>query len=34
MIRLDPANRQYEPQRYDPRRVQIQGRLAGLIRRY
>src|SRR5438046_5355031 len=23
MIRLDPANRQYEPQRYDPRRVQI-----------
>ena len=30
MIRLDPANRQYEPQRYDPRRVQIQGRLAGL----
>jgi repressor LexA len=34
MIRLDPANRQYKPQRYDPRRVQIQGRLAGLIRRY
>jgi repressor LexA len=34
MIRLDPANRQYEPQRYDPRRVQIQGRLTGLIRRY
>jgi repressor LexA len=34
MIRLDPANRRYEPQRYDPRRVQIQGRLAGLIRRY
>jgi repressor LexA len=34
MIRLDPANRQYEPQRYDPDRVQIQGRLAGLIRRY
>jgi repressor LexA len=34
MIRLDPANRQYEPQRYDPLRVQIQGRLAGLIRRY
>ena len=33
-FRLDPANRQYEPQRYDPRRVQIQGRLAGLIRRY
>ena len=34
MIRLDPANRNYEPQRYEPRRVQIQGRLAGLIRRY
>lgn len=34
MIRLDPANRHYEPQRYDPRRVQIQGRLTGLIRRY
>ena len=34
MIRLDPANRQYEPQRFSPDRVQIQGRLAGLIRRY
>jgi repressor LexA len=34
MIRLDPANRNYEPQRYEPRRVRIQGRLAGLIRRY
>ena len=34
MIRLDPANRNYEPQRYDPSQVQIQGRLAGLIRRY
>jgi repressor LexA len=34
MVRLDPANRHYEPQRYEPRRVQIQGRLAGLIRRY
>jgi repressor LexA len=34
MVRLDPANRQYEAQRYEPRRVQIQGRLAGLIRRY
>ncbi len=34
MIRLDPANRQYEPQRYRPGQVQIQGRLAGLIRRY
>ena len=34
MIRLDPANRQYEPQRYRPEQVQIQGRLAGIIRRY
>ena len=34
MIRLDPANRSYEAQRYDERRVTIQGRLAGLIRRY
>jgi repressor LexA len=34
MIRLDPANRHYEPQRYREDQVQIQGRLAGLIRRY
>ena len=34
MVRLDPANRSYEAQRYDEDRVQIQGRLAGLIRRY
>jgi repressor LexA len=34
MIRLDPANRAYEPQRYEEDRVSIQGRLAGLIRRY
>src|SRR6476619_7126537 len=34
MIRLDPANRHYEPQRYRPDQVQIQGRLAGLLRRY
>ena len=34
MIRLDPANSRYEAQRYDEARVQIQGRLAGLIRRY
>ena len=34
MIRLDPANRMYEPQRYRPEQVRIQGRLAGLIRRY
>jgi repressor LexA len=34
MIRLDPANRLYDPQRYRPEQVQIQGRLAGLLRRY
>jgi repressor LexA len=34
MIRLDPANRHYAPQRYKPEQVQIQGRLAGLLRRY
>ena len=34
MIRLDPANRQYEAQRYRPDQVMIQGKLAGLIRRY
>jgi repressor LexA len=34
MVRLDPANSRYEPQRYDENRVRIQGRLAGLIRRY
>jgi repressor LexA len=34
MIRLDPANRAYAPQRYDESRVTIQGRLSGLIRRY
>ena len=34
MIRLDPANRHYQAQRYRPEQVQIQGRLAGLIRRY
>jgi len=34
MIRLDPANRSHQPQRYEEERVQIQGRLAGLIRRY
>ena len=34
MIRLDPANRQYDPQRYRPEQIQIQGRLAGLLRRY
>ena len=34
MIRLDPANSRYESQRYEEDRVKIQGRLAGLIRRY
>jgi repressor LexA len=34
MIRLDPANRRYDPQRYRPDQVAIQGRLAGLLRRY
>ena len=34
MIRLDPANRSYDPQRYRPDQVRIQGRLAGLLRRY
>jgi len=34
IIRLDPANSRYEPQRYDEGRVKIQGRLSGLIRRY
>ncbi|WP_114951028.1 transcriptional repressor LexA [Sphingosinicella terrae] len=34
MIRLDPANRHYDPQRYAPNQVKIQGKLAGLLRRY
>ncbi len=34
MIRLDPANRNYSPQRYSPDQVRIQGRLSGLLRRY
>lgn len=34
MVRLDPANRAYEPQRYKPGQVRVQGRLAGLLRRY
>ncbi len=33
-IRLDPANAAYEPQVYDPREVVVQGKLAGLLRRY
>jgi len=34
MIRLDPANRAYDPQRYSPDQVRVQGKLAGLLRRY
>ena len=34
MIQLDPANRSYDPQRYRPGQVRIQGKLAGLLRRY
>ncbi|HEY1125388.1 MAG TPA: transcriptional repressor LexA [Sphingobium sp.] len=33
-VRLDPANPAYEPQIYDANQVRIQGRLAGLLRRY
>jgi repressor LexA len=34
MIRLDPANGAYDPQILRPEEVQVQGRLAGLLRRY
>jgi repressor LexA len=34
MVRLDPANRAYEAQRYTPNQVRVQGKLAGLLRRY
>jgi repressor LexA len=33
-IRLDPANSSYDPQYYDANEVEVQGRLAGLLRRY
>jgi repressor LexA len=33
-VRLDPANAAYEPQLYDSREVVVQGKLAGLLRRY
>lgn len=33
-IRLDPANAAHESQHYAPSRVRVQGRLAGLLRRY
>jgi repressor LexA len=34
MVRLDPANAAYDPQFYRPAEVQVQGKLAGLLRRY
>ncbi len=34
MVRLDPANAAYEPQLYRPGEVVVQGKLAGLLRRY
>ena len=34
MIRLDPANASYDPQIYRPDEVRVQGKLAGLLRRY
>ena len=34
MVRLDPANSSHQPQRYRPEQVRVQGRLAGLLRRY
>lgn len=33
-IRLDPANAAYDPQVYGPGEVKVQGKLAGLLRRY
>jgi len=33
-VRLDPANASYDPQFYRPDEVEVQGRLAGLLRRY
>ena len=34
LVRLDPANSAHQPQRYRPEQVRIQGKLAGLLRRY
>ena len=34
MVRLDPANARYDPQVYRPEEVVVQGKLAGLLRRY
>ncbi len=33
-VRLDPANTAYEAQVYAPAQVEVQGKLAGLLRRY
>lgn len=33
-VRLDPANAAYDPQFYRPEEVEVQGKLAGLLRRY
>ncbi|MGY6636477.1 MAG: transcriptional repressor LexA [Erythrobacter sp.] len=33
-VRLDPANAMYDPQLYDAHEVEVQGKLAGLLRRY
>ena len=33
-IRLDPANQAYEPQYFEAHEVEVQGKLAGLLRRY
>ena len=34
MVRLDPANAMYDPHYYEPHEVEVQGKLAGLLRRY
>lgn len=34
MVRLDPANASYSAQVYNPGQVEVQGKLAGLLRRY
>ncbi len=33
-VRLDPANSSYQPQYFQPGEVKVQGKLAGLLRRY
>jgi repressor LexA len=33
LVRLDPANAAYQPQRYEAGRVRVQGKRAGLLRR-